>query len=193
MTILPLCRAPFKFGFLIAVLSITSAAQSIPNTSTQPKTRTIKDPAEYSAYMKAMQLPYGVEKAQAFDRFLSQYPNTVVKADALKSELYVYQLIKNEDEVVRTAERLLEVEPTNLRMLALVASTYQQCATRNGANARMCAQSAAKYAHRGLDVIEKVQTPPEDMAADDFNALKSQVRPIFEQAARLEGSDKTSK
>lgn len=180
---------------LAAIVFSTSMSwsQATPPTTggCQPQQLTIKDPAEYDAYIKTLQMPNSVEKAQALDRFLSQYPNTVVKVEVLKSELLVYQWVKNEDEVVRTAERLLEYEPTNLRYLALLAYLYQECASRNGANAKMCGDTAVKYGRRGLDVIEKVQTPPAGMTPDEYNTLKAQVRQIFQDALRLEQPSST--
>jgi hypothetical protein len=172
-----------KLGLMTIFLwaSLVSAQTSTPSkVNSQPQQLTIKDPAEFNAYMKVVQMPNSVEKAQAVDGFLAQFPNTVVKAELLKTELYVYQSVKNEDEAVRTAERLLECEPSNLQMLALLASTYRECANRNGANAKMCADNAVKVGRQGLDVIERVQTPPTGMTPEEYETLKAQVRPIFE-------------
>jgi hypothetical protein len=180
---------------LAAIVLCTSMSwsQAIPPTNGggQPQQLTIKDPAEYDAYIKTLQMPNSLEKAQALDRFLSQYPNTVVKVEVVKSELLVYQWVKNEDEVVRTAQRLLQYEPTDLRYLALLAYLYQECASRNGLNAKMCADSAVKFGRRGLDVIENVQTPPTGMTPDEYNTLKAQVRSIFQDASRLEQPSST--
>lgn len=50
---------------------------------------TDQDPAEYAAYMKVVQMSTSVEKAQAADEFLRQHPNTVVKAELLKTLLNI--------------------------------------------------------------------------------------------------------
>jgi tetratricopeptide (TPR) repeat protein len=152
----------------------------------KPQTLTIKDPAEYNAYMNAIQMPNSVDKARALERLLAQYPNTVVKSQVLQAELLVYQIVKNEDEAVRTAQRLLEIEPANLRMLSLLAYTYQDCANRHAGNGKSCAESAIRYGHQGLNVISKVKTPPVGMTDEEFNTLKEQTKPIFENAVRLE-------
>jgi hypothetical protein len=99
-----------------------------------------------------------------------------------------YQQLKNEDEAVRAAQRLLDCEPENLRALAFVTYTYRECAIRNGANAKRCSDNAVKYGHQGLDVVEKETTAPSGMTVEEFNTLKAQVRPIFEQAISLESS-----
>ncbi|MBZ5509617.1 MAG: hypothetical protein LAN70_00455 [Acidobacteriia bacterium] len=164
-------------------IAVTVVAGSSPSQQ-----MTIKDPAEYDAYVKVVQTPNPTERVQAVERFLRQYPNSVVKAEALKLLMMAYQQLKNEDEAVRTAERLLECEPANLRALALVAYTYHECAARNGSDARKCSDNAAKYGHQGLEVLRKEQEPPDGMTDDEFKTLKTQVRPILEEAARLERS-----
>lgn len=103
----------FASAFLCASLICGQTAAST-NAGEQSEQLTIKDAAEYSAYIKALQTANPIDEAQQLDRFLGQYPNTVVKAEVLKAELHAYQQVKNEDEVVRTAERLLECEPNNL-------------------------------------------------------------------------------
>ncbi len=176
-----------KIGLMTIVVwaSLVSAQTSTPSkVDGQPQQLTIKDPAEYNAYMKVVQMPNSVEKAEAADKFLAQFPNTVVKAELLKTELYVYQLVKNEDEEVRTAERLLECEPANLQMLALLAYTYRECASRNGTNAKMCADNAIKVGRQGLDVIERAHTRPTGMTPEEYGSLKAQVRPIFQDAVK---------
>ena len=50
----------------------------------QPQQKTIKDPAEYNAYMSAISTQDPNAKAQALEAFLQQYPNTVVKQETLE-------------------------------------------------------------------------------------------------------------
>ena len=167
---------------LMCLCGLLAAGQT--TGAAQP--RVIKDPAEYEAYIKVVQTVNPTERPQAAERFLYQYPNSVVKPDVLELLLLSYQQLKNEDEAVRTAERLLDCEPANLRALALVAYTYRECATRKGSNAKNCAEKASRYGEQGLNALAKVQEPPpEGMTDEEVNTLKAQVRPIFEDAARL--------
>jgi hypothetical protein len=145
----------------------------------------IDDPAEYDAFIKAAQLVDPIEKLEALKEFLSRYPNTVVKAEVLELELQSYQMVKNEDEAVHTTERLLTIEPENLRFLAFLAYTYRECATRKGAIAKKCARDAVTFGERGLSALEKVQCPPTGMTAEEYDNLRTQVRPIFQDAVRV--------
>src|SRR5215471_8145635 len=48
----------------------------------QPQKKEIKDPAEYNAYMAAMEMKdpsQAAAKAAALEQFIAQYPNSVVK------------------------------------------------------------------------------------------------------------------
>src|SRR5262245_27614427 len=50
---------------------------------TQPQQkREIKDPAEYNAYLNAINIKEPAAKASALEQFISQYPSSVVKEDA---------------------------------------------------------------------------------------------------------------
>ena len=58
----------------------------------QPQQKTIKDPAEYNAYMSAISNNDPNAKAQALEAFLQQYPSTVVKEETLEQLMGSYQV-----------------------------------------------------------------------------------------------------
>ena len=64
----------------------SKAGQSTAGQSAdaQPQQKTIKDPAEYNAYMSAISATDPNAKAQALEAFLQQYPNTIVKEETLE-------------------------------------------------------------------------------------------------------------
>jgi hypothetical protein len=53
--------------------------------------KTIKDPAEYNAYIAALNINDPKQKAAAMEAFVSQYPNSVVKIDAMEQAMAAYQ------------------------------------------------------------------------------------------------------
>src|SRR5690242_2585536 len=57
----------------------------------QAQQKVIKDPSEYNAYMSATGQQNPQQKAAAFEQFLQQYPNTVVKEEALEQLMASYQ------------------------------------------------------------------------------------------------------
>ena len=59
------------------------AAQAQPSQPAQPpQKKEIKDPAEYNAYVGAVQQADPTAKVSGLEAFLTQYPNSVMKEDA---------------------------------------------------------------------------------------------------------------
>ena len=79
----------------------------------QPQTqkKEIKDPAEYNAYVGAVQQTDPAAKISGLEAFLTQYPNSVMKEDALELLMGTYQQSNNQAKVIDTANRLLDREP----------------------------------------------------------------------------------
>src|SRR6202011_5582772 len=67
----------------------------------------IKDPAEYNAYVGAVQQNDPAAKISGLEAFLTQYPNSVMKEDALELLMGTYQQSNNQAKVIDTANRLL--------------------------------------------------------------------------------------
>lgn len=136
----------------------------------------IKDPAEYNAYMGALNATDPNQKAIALEGFLQQFPNSVMKPDALELLMAAYQQAGNMAKVTETAQRLVQVDPTNLKALALLTYLGRANATTPQALAQ-----AAQYGQQGLQALKTAQKP-EGMNDADWQKLKSQVAPIFSGA-----------
>lgn len=156
----------------------TAAAQAPPQ---HQQKKEIKDPAEYNAYVTALNQQDPNYKAQAFEAFLQQYPNSVVKVEALEVLLAAYQQLGNTAKVEETADRILQVDPSNLRALALMAY-LRRAAAEAGQNPQQNAAEARQFGERGLQSLEN-RPKPEGMSAEDFDKLKSQTSIIFDGAA----------
>lgn len=145
---------------------------------------TIKDPAEYNAYMAAFNQSDPAAKAQAYEAFLQQYPNTVVKIAVLEQLMAAYQQANNPQKMQDAAQRLLQADPNNLRALALLTFTNRMCAAQGGPNAMNCLTDAGKYGQQGMQILQGGQ-PPQGMSASDFTTLSKQVAPIFAGAVGM--------
>src|SRR5215467_2755316 len=97
-----------------------AATPAQPAAQAQQK-KEIKDPAEYNAYVNAVQQQDPNAKISGLEAFLVQYPNSVVKGDALDVLLSAYQQTNNQAKVVETGNRILAVNPDNVRVLALLS------------------------------------------------------------------------
>jgi tetratricopeptide (TPR) repeat protein len=92
--------------------------------------KTIYDKAEYSAYMDALKQSDPQRKSTALEAFVTRYPQSIVKANALEQALTAYKASGNTAKLGETANRLLEAQPDNLWALNVIVSMARDCASR---------------------------------------------------------------
>ena len=154
-------------------------AQPSSGAAAPQQKKEIKDPAEYNAYVSAVQQTDPNAKISGLESFLQQYPNSVMKVDALELLMASYQQSGNAQKMIDAAGRVLQADPNNLRALALLTYTYRSQAEQGNASA---AGQAAKYGQQGLDALQRA-AKPEGMSDTDFEKLKTQTSVIFNGAA----------
>src|SRR5512133_1347189 len=179
-------------GMLIAVTAIAqapAAGQSQP-TSQAPaagqaapqQKKEIKDPAEYNAYMAAVQATDTNQKAASIEGFLKQYPNSVMKTDALEMLMGTYQQTGNVQKVTDTAQKLLQADPQNMSAMAVMAfllkAKIQTQDANNPTQLQADAQQAQQYAQQGLQALQS-KPKPEGVSDADWEKRKSQLTAIF--------------
>src|SRR5260370_38459190 len=102
----------------------TAAPQQSPTPApAAPQKKEIKDPAEYNAYVGAVQQTDPAAKISGLEAFLTQYPNSVMKEDALELLMGAYQGTNNQARTLETGRTALAVYPCNIRALARLAYT----------------------------------------------------------------------
>jgi tetratricopeptide (TPR) repeat protein len=148
----------------------TQPAASQPQP--QPK-KEIKDPAEYNAYVSAVQQTDAAAKISGVEAFLAQYPNSVMKEDALDVLMKTYQQTGNLAKVIETANRLLVANPNNVDGLVLLA--YNERAAQKWADAR-------QHAERGLQALS-IMPKPDGMSDADFEKQKTQYAGVLNSVA----------
>ena len=184
-------------AFVLAVAGLAPGLQAAPQSQpaaapqgtqaaapAQPQTqKQIKDPAEYNAYISALKQQDASAKISGLEAFLTQYPNSVMKEDALELLMGTYQQAGNQAKVADTIQRLLQANPNNLRGLALI--TYLKRATAEaGTNPQQNLAEAAQYGARGVEAL-KTAAKPEGMSDADFDKLKKQTSSIFNGAVGI--------
>jgi tetratricopeptide (TPR) repeat protein len=148
------------------------SAQTSPSQP-QPQKKEIKDPAEYNAYVGAVQQTDPAAKISGLEAFLTQYPNSVMKEDGLELLMGTYQQAGNQAKVIDTANRLLAANPDNTRGLVLLA--YNERAAQKWADAK-------QHAERGLQALTKM--PKADGVSDaDFTKQKAQLAGLLNSVA----------
>jgi tetratricopeptide (TPR) repeat protein len=138
---------------------------------------TIKDPAEYNAYVTALQQQDPNAKVSALEAFVTQYPNSVMKTSALEQLMSTYQATGNQAKVVDSAKRLLAADPNNLRALALLTFLARQGVMSNQ-NVPQNLADLQQYCTKGLEAV-KANHKPAGIKAEDFEKLKKETSLIF--------------
>lgn len=156
--------------------------QSAPHAAA-PQKKEIKDPAEYNAYVGAVQQQDPAAKVSGLEAFLTQYPNSVMKEDALEILMGAYQQTGNQAKTLETAQKVLTANACNLRALALLAYTKQAMATA-GQNAQQNFTDAGQYGEKGLNCLQTA-TKPDGTSDADWQKLQTQTKAIFNGAAGL--------
>jgi tetratricopeptide (TPR) repeat protein len=155
-----------------------SARQTAPADSGATQ-KVIQDPAEYNAYMIALNTQDAAARAAAMEAFAQQYPRSIVASEALTQAMAAWQLLGNAARVEEVSRRLLALEPGNVRALAVVVAFDRAKATGGDAAAlnEMC-----PYASGGLREIVTWQKPS-GISDADFAALSRQMSIIFNGAS----------
>jgi hypothetical protein len=136
-------------------------------------------PAEYKAYNDAISTTDPKAKATALEAYLTAYPQSAVKADVLQQLMAIYSSVPDSTKTLDAADRLLQVDPNNLR--ALLLEVYFRKSAADQATDPTAKQAgydaAAGFAQKGL-----AATKPKDMSDDDFTKLKTATYPVFDSA-----------
>jgi tetratricopeptide (TPR) repeat protein len=142
-------------------------------TNVPTSQKVIKDPAEYNAYITALNTTDPAAKGAAMEAFVAQYPNSIVKVDALEQAMGAYQQAQNQQKVEQIAKQILTIEPNNVRALAIVVylERGQIKDPASGAKARSDAE-------RGLQELPNWKQP-EGVSAADYEKMKNQMMGIF--------------
>jgi hypothetical protein len=169
---------------LVSVLAFaTSTFCAVPLVLAQDQI-TIKDPAELNTYQNAIGTAAPAAKAAALEDFLTKYPQTVLKVQVLNTLLGTYQQVNDQPNMIKTAKRLLDADPTNLRAaFAYVYLTKAQAtakAATDPAAAQPMLDDAANVAQAALKVT--APSPTSGVSAADFAKLQTATTPIFESA-----------
>src|SRR4051812_22911166 len=152
-----------------------------PQTTTKKE---IKDQAEYNTYVNALGQANPGTKAQSLEQFLLQYPNTVVKDDALEALMGAYQQAGDAPKMQDAANRLIQVNPNAVRALALMAYTKRAAveANPNAPTVQQDSQQAFQLGQKGLSALQCF-VKPAGTADAEFETQKNQMKAIFNGAA----------
>jgi len=155
-----------------------SATQSAPAAAPQSAAPVIKDPAEYNAYVAAVQQKDVNAKISGLEAFLTQYPNSVMKNQAMELLMTSYQQAGNTKKTMESAQKLVQADSCNLRALTLLAF-YDRALAQNGdPNAAQLLTDGKKYGQEGMDCLPKSSDP-------EIEKMKPQMAAAFQSAVGM--------
>jgi len=162
---------------IAVVAGAQDAAQPAQGQPAAPQSAApvIKDPAEYNAYVSAVQQKDANAKISGLEAFLTQYPNSVMKNQALEILMGTYQQANNVKKTMETAAKLVTADTCNVRGLALLAYFDRVLAQGGDPNAKQMLADGKKYGQQGLDCLPKITDP-------EIAKMKDQMTGIFNAA-----------
>lgn len=158
-----------------AIAQQPAATDQQANVPTNQKV--IKDPAEYNAYVTALGLKDPAAKATAMEAFVTQYPQSIVKMEALSEAMAAYQATGNQAKVRELAKRVLAEDAKNVRALAIVTFFDKAEAKTPDDFGKVKAE-----AEQGLNSLGS-WSKPEGQTDAEFDKLRIQMKSIFAGAA----------
>ena len=159
---------------IVLTVAILALLTTVIQLDAQQK-KQIKDPAEYNAYMGAVQQQDPNAESSGLEAFLTQYPNSVMKEDALETLMGAYQRKGDVAMMGDTAQRLLQVNPNSIKGLAIV--TYSKLAQQNLAEADQNGQKC-------LAALPNAPKP-DNTSAEEWDKTKTQIGGICNRAVGL--------
>jgi len=168
------------FALMTVVLAHVAAQQPVPQMPASE--RIIKDPAEYNAYVSALNNTDPAAKATAMEAFVQQYPQSVLLTDALEQAMAAYQQAGNGPKVQETAKRILQLIPNHIRALAILTAINRTAATTGGPTAADAIKETCGYSQTGLQQLPSLPKPA-GTTEEDFKKLHDQVADVFNGGA----------
>lgn len=165
----------------LVIASVLALASTSLVTAPKLKAQdlTIKDPAEFNAYQMFSTQTDPKAKAAAGEQFLEKYPQSVVKGTVLDQMIDAYQAAGDQNGVLSTATRELQVNPNSLKaILYSVVIKKQQCGQTSDAST---CDDAAALSQKGLTVPK-----PADIQEPEWQKLTNAAYPIFHSTIALD-------
>ncbi len=175
-------------GGLTTLLPVTAAAPARPaaQEAAQPNAGGEKKPAwksrdEYDAFQKIMTATDPAAKINAAEAFLQKYPNSDFKDQAYLLEMQSYQQQNNAGKAMEAARNVLKSNPqdtTALAALNYLSFAFPFVFNAKDANAEAELAEAESYGKQGLELLQKLQKPP-NLPEEQFTEQVKQLRANF--------------
>ncbi|MBZ5522740.1 MAG: hypothetical protein LAP21_10930 [Acidobacteriia bacterium] len=182
--------ATLLLGLLLAFqpLQVSAQGTAFANSpdfqETDRQTPVIKDPAEYNAFMNALNDSDRARGALLWEEFLRAYPQSVMKIEVLEHLLSDYQQIAALQKAEGVADRILALDPDHLRALVVAAYAKRERASTLPDPKQVLAlsQEARVAAEHGLTVLKSGKRP-QDVSRVEWEKMRAQMAFVFYSVA----------
>src|SRR3990172_13306238 len=143
-----------------------------------------KDRAEYDAFM-AILGAQGKENNQLVelaDKYLAAYPESKVLKEVYSLKLAGYQGLNNTAKMEETANKLLEINPGNLRALLLLSYLFPRTINTADPDMETKLEKAGANATKALEALDALKPPP-GVPEDQFLKQREQSAAVLHQTA----------
>jgi hypothetical protein len=171
-----------KLVFASAMALASMSLVSTPALRAQDSGQISLPPDQFNSYQNAMTQTDPGQKAAALEGFLQAYPQSPVKTTVLDNLIDVYYQLNQPAKAIDAANRLLQVDPNNMKALFASVSLKKQLCGQNldasgvSTDPQTC-DDAAVLAQKGLTAPK-----PASVSQDDWNKLTSAAYPAFHSA-----------
>jgi hypothetical protein len=165
----------FLFASVMALASTSLVVAPKLQSQDAGQSISIPDPAEFNAYQMATTQSDPKQKAAALESFLQKYPQSKAKQAALDQLVDAYQAARDNEGILTSSQKLLQVDPNNLKaILYSVLVKKGQCAQNS--DAQTC-DDAESLSQKGLGLQK-----PASMSDTEWQKLSHAAFPIFHSA-----------
>jgi hypothetical protein len=141
-----------------------------------------KDRAEYDAFNAILQATDPKQKVELADKYIAAYPETKFAKEVHELKLQAYQSLNDTPNMEATANKLLEVNPGNLRALLVLSYLFPRTVNQQDPSMDQKLSQASEYAQKGLAQIDALPVP-QGVSPEDFQKQKDQTGAVFHQTA----------
>ncbi|MBI4274284.1 MAG: hypothetical protein HY659_06265 [Rhizobiales bacterium] len=133
--------------------------------------------AEKAAYKKAAETKDPKQRAAAFEAFIGKYPDSKGKISALQQIVAAHGEAGDHAKVEEAGERLLGLDPDNIRVMALVAVQKRNRAYR-GEDTELLGRRVRELGEKGLALLP-AWLKPTGIDDNQFQRLRAELSTIF--------------
>ncbi len=175
---------------IFALLSLTllagSASRAVVARPALPQAAEKKQPQwksndEYNAYTALAGEKDPNKKISLAQGFLQKFDNSDFKDLTYLQMMAAYQQLGDSAQAVEVAQKGLEANPDNLDILTMEAYLFPFAFKATDADASAKLSRADSDAKHGLEILQKLQKPP-NVAEDQFNQAVKARRAVFNGA-----------